>query len=257
MQALPPIDDSVALFLDFDGTLAEIAPRPDAVRLAPGLVPLLDALHERLGGALAVVSGRPLADLDAFLAPLRLPAAAEHGALLRLRAGATPTRAAAGRGTAAELSPALDRVEHRARELAARHPGLLVERKTATVALHYRGAPELGERCVDTMRAALGESALLELLHGKCVVELRPSGTCKGAAIDALMRQPPFAGRLPLFAGDDVTDEAGFAKVRELGGISIKVGPGETIATHRCESPLALRDWLRGIVEGGPARRRA
>src|SRR5690606_4908542 len=138
-----------------------------------------------------------------------------------------------------------------------RHPGLLVERKTATVALHYRGAPELGEHCVDTMRAALGESPLLELLHGKCVVELRPSGTCKGVAVAVLTRLPPFEGRIPVCGGDGGTDGAGLAKVREGGGIWISVGPGETTATHRCESPMALRDRLRGIVEAGPARRRA
>lgn len=257
MHPLPLIDDSIALFLDFDGTLTEIASRPDAVHLPPDLVPLLGALHERLEGALAIVSGRTLSELDAFLPPLRLASAAEHGAMLRLNGAITPVGAARDGSATTELGLFLDRAERRAREFAARHPGLLVERKTATLALHYRSAPELGERCVETMRAALDESAPLELLHGKCVVELKPAGLSKGNAIDLLMRQAPFAGRVPVFAGDDLTDEAGFARVRELGGIAIKVGPGETIATFRCESPRVLRDWLRTAIGIAPIGARA
>lgn len=245
MHSPPPIDDSVALFLDFDGTLAEIAPSPDAVRLPPDLMPLLGALHERLGGALAVVSGRTLGELDALLPQLQLPYAAEHGAVLRLHGAFTASCAAWQGDVAAELSASLDRAEQRTREFAKHRAGLLVERKTAALALHYRGAPELREACIETMRKALDESALLELLHGKCVVELKPAGVSKGNAIDLLMRLEPFAGRIPVFAGDDRTDEAGFARVRELGGITIKVGPGETSAAYRCESPQALRAWLR------------
>lgn len=255
MQPLPPIGDTVALFLDFDGTLADIAPRPDAVRLAPDLVPVLDALHARLDGALAVVSGRPIAELDAFLAPLRLPAAAEHGALLRATAGGPAIRPAEDSADGA-LAATLAAVERAARALADRHPGLLVERKTTSVALHYRGAPALDEQCAEAMRSALRGSPLLELLPGKCVLEARPSGVCKGSAIEALMRHAPFAGRTPVFAGDDVTDEAGFARVRALGGVAIKVGPGKTVASHRCESPAALRAWLRQAA-GNRERRRA
>jgi trehalose 6-phosphate phosphatase len=244
MKPLPPIDDSVALFLDFDGTLADIALRPDAVRLAPDLLSVLNAWHQRLEGALAVVSGRTLAELDAFLAPLRLPLAAEHGAVLRASADATAIRPAAGDADGA-LAAAVAKVERAARRFAAMHPGLLVERKTTAVALHYRAAPGLSERCLETMRIALHDLPLLELLPGKCVIEARPSDVCKGHAIGTLMGHPPFTGRMPVFAGDDQTDEAGFARVLALGGMAIKVGPGETIAGHRCDSPSALRTWLR------------
>jgi len=232
--ALPPIHESSALFLDFDGTLTELAPTPDAVRTAPGLVESLAALNASLGGALAIVSGRPVADLDRFLAPLRPALAAEHGAVLRLPDGRIQCAQA----------PDLREPVRAGSALAREHRGLVLERKATSVALHYRGAPQLARTCIDAMAATVENRPELELLHGKCVVEVRLAGVDKGRAIAALMVNEPFRGRQPIFAGDDVTDEAGFAFVQAAGGVAIKVGDGETLARHTCESPEALRGWL-------------
>ncbi len=233
-SVLPSIRESSALFLDFDGTLAELAPTPDAVRTAPGLLDSLAALSGSLGGALAIVSGRSLADLDRLLAPMRPAVAAEHGAVLRL---------ADGRMHCAE-APDLSEALRAGAELARAHPAVVLERKTMSVALHFRGAPQLAQSCIDAMAATIEDRPELELLHGKCLVEVRRAGIDKGRAIAALMSSPPFAGRQPIFAGDDVTDEAGFSFVQQSGGVAIKVGDGDTVARHACESPEALRGWL-------------
>lgn len=244
---LPPILESNALFLDFDGTLTELASRPDAVRTAPGLVESLAALNAALGGALAIVSGRPVGDLDRFLAPLRPALAAEHGAVLRL---------ANGHLQSAE-PPDLHDAVRAATQLADAHAGVVVERKTTSIALHYRGAPQYARACIDALAGAIALRPELELLHGKCVVEVRRAGIDKGRAIAALMDHEPFAGRQPIFAGDDVTDESGFAFVQAAGGVAIKVGDGTTVARHACESPEALRRWLASAVAGPPAARQA
>lgn len=241
--SLPRLGPRSALFLDFDGTLAELAPQPEAVQVAPDLVPALKQLAARLNGALAIVSGRRLADLDGFLAPLQLTAAAEHGSHCRLASGQIVSLAA----------PDLTEVVRRSRELAGSHAGLRVEIKSAAVALHYRHAPELEALCLQTMSAAVNSTAGVELLRGKYVLEIKPAGISKGTAIEAFMASAPFAARLPLFAGDDVTDEAGFSAVQRLGGHGIKVGDGVTLARYRCSSPATLRQWLRTYSRGTPA----
>lgn len=235
LPSLPGIDAQTALFLDFDGTLADLAPQPEAVQLAADLIPVLTQLAAQLNGALAIVSGRRLADLDNFLAPLRLPSAAEHGARHR----------AAGGDVLCLASPDLRAVARTAAALAECHAGLRVEVKSAAVALHYRHAPALEALALQVMQDAARRTPGLELLQGKSVFEVKPAGISKGTAIEAFMATPPFAGRLPLFAGDDSTDEAGFAAVQLLGGQGIKVGDGSTLARFRCASPAALRQWLR------------
>lgn len=239
MEKLLPLPDLIgrrtALFLDFDGTLADLAPQPDEVQVDGDLVALLQRLHHQLGGALAIVSGRGLMSLDGFLSPLKLPTAAEHGAQRRLPDGRLAVLAA----------PDLQEAISAARALEAAHAGLRVEQKTAAVALHYRHAPELEALCLQIMTDATAASNGVELLRGKFVFEIKPAGVSKGTAIAAFMAEPPFAGSVPLFAGDDITDEAGFAAVQRLGGTAIKVGSGDTVAQHRCASPAAFRDWLR------------
>ena len=236
---LPPVSPQTALFLDFDGTLADLAPQPEAVQVTAELVPTLRRLQAQLDGALAIVSGRQLVELDGFLAPLRLTTAAEHGAQCRLSSGEVLRFA----------SPDLRDVARLASALAAQHTGLRVEIKTAAVALHYRHAPELEAQCLPVMLEAAGSAPGLELLRGKCVFEVKPVGVSKGTAIAAFMAQPPFAGRLPLFAGDDVTDEAGFSAVQLLGGQSIKIGEGATLAHYRCATPAAFRQWLQAASQ--------
>ena len=235
LEYLPRLTDQVALFLDFDGTLVDIAPQPELVDVPSDLVRILSQLSEQLGGALAIVSGRSLHELDLFLAPLVLPVAAEHGAVQRLPGGlevhAKP--------------PDLYEISKVALALTAQHTKLRVEIKSASVALHYRQAPELAMHCLDVLEEAIQHSVGLELLKGKCVFEIKMMGVSKGMAIHTFMTQTPFQGRPPVFAGDDTTDEAGFIAVKALGGQGIKVGEGISMADLRCPNPTSLREWLR------------
>ncbi|MGO4326370.1 trehalose-phosphatase [Cupriavidus sp. 2TAF22] len=234
MPPLPLIEANTALFLDFDGTLADLAPRPDLVQVEPELVGTLRALHRHLDGALALVSGRPIAELDDFLKPLRLPAAGVHGAELR----------DAGGHRLREPDPGVPLLLPPLQALVSAHPGLQLERKSVAVAVHYRAVPEL-EGLVRNFAATLAAGVPgVELLHGKMVVEFKPAGVDKGGAIDTFMRGPPFARRTPLFAGDDITDEAGFAVVRRLGGVGVLVGQRPSAATVSVTGPAALRCWL-------------
>lgn len=229
---------SCALFLDFDGTMVDIAPQPEDVRVPEPLIGTLRRLHDYLGGAVAVISGRPIEQIDAFLRPLQLPVAGVHGA---------ERRGADGNVTLLSTHP-LDVVEAAARELAARHPRLLVENKRGSIALHYRQAPELEALCLQTMQEAVDNSPGLTLLRGKMVAEAKPGGASKGHAIEAFLHEAPFAGRVPVFIGDDMTDEVGFSTVQRLGGLGIKVGEGASVAWQRLPDPAALRHELEAAI---------
>jgi trehalose 6-phosphate phosphatase len=242
---------SCALFLDFDGTLVDIAPQPEAVVVPAGLRDTLERLHQYLGGAAAVISGRPIEQIDSFLLPLVLPAAGVHGA---------ERRNAGGELVLLSTHP-LELVEAAAGELAAQHPELRIENKRGSIAVHYRQAPQLEALCVQTIQAAVEQSPGLTLLHGKMVVEAKPGGASKGRAIEDFLREPPFAGRTPVFMqeppfkgrtpvfiGDDITDEVGFSTVQRLGGMGIKVGEGPSVAWQRMASPAAMRDELHRAV---------
>lgn len=239
--ALPPLlTANSALFLDFDGTLAEIALQPELVEVPPDLPALLGELSRQLGGALAIITGRRLADIDLFLAPLVLPVAAEHGAVHRLDAARLIHLA----------SPDLSHITQVALALEAAHPGLQVELKSSAISLHYRKAPQLESLCLEAMTEAVRRTPNVEMMRGKAVFDIKPAGISKGSAIEAFMKEPPFAGRLPLFAGDDTTDEAGFAAVQALGGEGIKIGDGPSLARQRCASPAAFRAWLHTALKG-------
>lgn len=229
---------SSALFLDFDGTLVDIAPQPEDVVVPSNLVPTLRALQQYLGGAVAVISGRPIEQIDAFLAPLQLPCAGVHGAERRGSDGSL----------ALASTYSLDAVQAAAAALVQQHPALRLENKRGSIALHYRQAPELQGLCLDTLQAAVDQSPGLGLLHGKMVVEAKPSGVSKGHAIQAFLREPPFLGRTPLFVGDDITDEVGFSTVQNMGGMGVKVGEGSTTAWQRLPSPQAMRLALEQAV---------
>lgn len=240
LPAPPLLAPHQALFLDFDGTLTEIAPRPGEVVVHRDVPALLMALAQRLGGALAIISGRSLADLDPKVAPAQLPAAGQHGAELRRRAGgAVQLRAPAGIAT----------VARRLRERFDGDPRVLVEDKGAAVALHYRQAPERALECLQAMRALAEPWPGLEIVTGKRVVEARGCGADKGVALSALLEEAPFAGRQPVFAGDDRTDEDAFAAVAAAGGYGVKVGDGPTLARCRCAGVADVRAWLRASAQ--------
>ncbi|MDB5898966.1 MAG: otsB [Ramlibacter sp.] len=229
---------SCALFLDFDGTMVDIAPQPHAVEVPQPLIAVLRELDGYLGGAIAVISGRPIAQIDDFLRPLQLAVAGVHGA---------ERRSVDGGMHLLNIQP-LDQVEQAAQALVAQHPGLLVENKRGSLALHYRQRPELEELCIATMQQAVERSPGMTLLRGKMVAEAKPGGASKGKAIEAFLREPPFAGRTPVFIGDDFTDEVGFSTVQRLGGIGIKVGEGATVAWRRLPDPTTLRRELEAAV---------
>ncbi|CAN5229961.1 trehalose-phosphatase [soil metagenome] len=246
MLSLPPtLPERAALFLDFDGTLVPIAQRPQDVRVPPSLVPTLQRLQVSLDGALAIVSGRGLSGIDDFLSPLRLPVAGAHGAKRRDAAGLVTLHSAETPST----------VWAAAATLAARHPGLLLETKPSGFALHYRLNPSLAEECQAALAHALsqspGASLTWELLLGHCVCELKQRGVSKGTAVQAFLAEPPFAGRVPVFIGDDVTDEDGFVAVQAAAGFGIHVGHGTTHAIHQLADTDAVASWLEAASDAG------
>lgn len=238
MNFVDILHPSCALFLDFDGSLVDLAPQPEAVIVPSGLVGTLESLRTYLGGAVALISGRPIEQVDAFLHPLRLPAAGVHGAERRSADGAISLMS----------THPLEHVEAAALALALQHPELRVENKRGSLALHYRQAPELERLCLETMQAAVEQSPGLTLLRGKMVAEAKPGGASKGHAIEAFLREAPFAGRTPVFVGDDFTDEVGFSTVQRMRGLGVKVGEGATVAWQRLASPAALRYQLQAAV---------
>ena len=239
---LPVPSPDWALFLDVDGTLIEIADAPDAVSPDVSLPSLLQTLSDKLGGAVALVSGRPVSSLDRLFAPLRLPAAGLHGLERRDAAGhlARPVRA----------PPALDAARRAIRGFSDRHRGIVVEDKGLTIALHFRRIPDIGPEATEMVESLVARlDGGLKVQKGKMVIEVRPEGPDKGAVIRSFMAEPPFAGRVPVFVGDDVTDEAGFAVVNEMGGHSIRVGGSEaTLARARIATVGDLLSWLDSVA---------
>lgn len=221
--------EDAALFLDFDGTLVEIAPRPDAVQVQPGLPRLLQRLATGLDGALAIVSGRPLRDLDHFL-PVPIAKVGDHGATLRPVPDQPPE--------SPDLPHAPPEWRERATALLERFPGTLIEDKEHGFVVHYRLAPTAGpaaKAMLDELVA--GPPAGFTLLEARMAWEVRPRGASKGTAVRSLMHRAPFAGRRPVFIGDDVTDEEGMAVAREFGGLGLRL-------QDAFGEPEALREWL-------------
>lgn len=226
-----------ALFLDFDGTLAEIAEHPDAVAVDPALPPLLSELQAMLDGALALVSGRPISFLDARLAPFHGDAAGLHGTERRVRGTLHSCRP--------DEFPDLRRCVARLHALYDATPGVIVEDKGCTVAVHWRLAPERESEVrasVAALADALGDGYRVQ--YGKAVAEILPAASGKGEVIARFLDEAHYRGRRPIFVGDDLTDEDGFRAVNARDGISIRVGAGETVAPRRMPSPTALREWL-------------
>jgi trehalose 6-phosphate phosphatase len=240
MEARPPLlEPDAALFLDFDGTLAEFAQHPGGVTIDAGLPALLAELRAQLGGAVAVVPGRTLAGLDA-IAQLPTPAGAGlHGLELRFETGETISSA---------HPDGASRIASMLQRRFAVDPRVVIEDKGAAVALHWRQAPERAEECIAAMGQAAASPAF-EILRGHAVVEARPRGTNKGVALAELLKHGSFAGRRPVFVGDDVTDEDGFRAAAQLGGYGIKVGPGETAARYRMAGVAEVHAWLASSLK--------
>ncbi len=226
----------VALLLDFDGTLVDIAPAPELVVVPDTLRESLGALRDRLGGALAIVTGRPLHEVDHFLPGIPETVAAEHGAILRRRPGGVPETA--------HLEQVPDHWREEASRVAASIEGVRLEAKATGFVLHYRGAPDAGPGLRDLLdRLVAGREAAFHVLPAKMAWELRARGADKGSAVAAIMEAPPFEGRLPVFIGDDVTDRDGIAAAQRLGGQGYLVPDvfGE---------PEDVREWLRRLAVG-------
>jgi len=238
----PALSGNIALLLDLDGTLLEHEPHPQAVSVSPDLLRLMGDLRAACDGALALISGRAIADIDRLFAPMVLPAAGLHGIERRSAAGEfrDPQHARA----------AIDAAADRLAGFAGRSRGLGFEDKGLALALHYRRAPHLRSLAEAEMRAvSAGLGPGFELQMGKFVVEVRPRGRDKGSAIAEFAAEPPFAGRVPVFIGDDLSDETGFEVVNRLGGHSVKVGPGITRARWRLFDASAVRHWLSTSIE--------
>lgn len=249
MKGAPPPfrpDPQWAYFLDLDGTLVPLAPAPDLVRVDLVLRRTVRGLHSRTGGAVALISGRPLEELDTFFPGIPLPAAGQHG-VERRTAGGRVVRSH-------KRSPTLTEVRRTLEARFQSHHGLIVEDKGHSLGLHYRRRPQLAglvHRLARESVARLGPGFTLR--RGKLVVEIVPVGPDKGAAIRAFLAERPFRGRTPVFIGDDRTDELGFHAVNQLGGWSIKVGSGLTAAAWRLRDTRAVLTWLASgdAADGG------
>lgn len=240
LPAPPPRLSRPALFLDMDGVLAPLAATPDAVVPDPRRTAVLKALSVRLGGRVAILSGRTLAEIDRIAEASMASASGVHG-LERRRADGSLTRA--------EAAPAVRTAVDAFNAFARVRPGMIVEDKGVSAGLHYRGAPtEAG--AAEALAARLAAETGLALQPGNLVVELKTPGTDKGTALADFMREPPFAGRVPVMLGDDLTDEHGFEAAAALGGFGVLVGPPRpTAARYGLPGVDAVLEWLEGVEE--------
>jgi trehalose 6-phosphate phosphatase len=249
-MAVDELRRDLALFLDIDGTLLDLAPTPQAVVIPDDLGSILTTIEAALGGALALVTGRGLADVDRLFAQGRFIIGAQHGAELRGPVQPAPHSAA--------VFSVLERLRPRLEALVADRPGLLLEDKGRSVALHYRQNQSLAVELKALISRILArESDEIELLEGKCVFEIKPRAFDKGGVVRALMAMPPFKSRIPLFIGDDETDRTGMATARALGGCAIRVGDKRDLkADGHLPSPAATRAWLKDLAGRLDERRR-
>ena len=245
---LSALKEPVAVFTDFDGTLVDIAQTPDAVHVPDNLVARLETLSDTLSGAFAIVTGRMIAEVDLFLTPANFSIAGSHGAEHR---HADQTLAPTD-----EVGTSAQTIADELTQVLGTDTRILIEKKHAGVAAHYRKAPEREDDVRSAIEAAVAELPDFTLVDGKKVIEARASETNKGDAVRRLMRLAPFRGRLPIFLGDDVTDEDGFAAVQDLGGFGIKIGDGPTAALYRLPDVAAARALLDGIAQHSAGRDR-
>ncbi|MGY8669035.1 trehalose-phosphatase [Bradyrhizobium sp. UFLA05-109] len=245
-QALVPHLSETAILLDIDGTLLELMPTPREVWVPPGLSKTLNCLVERTSGALALVSGRSLNDIDLIFAPDQFPAVGGHGAEMRLEPDSEAV---------ASHAPPMDKeLKRRLAAIAKLSPGILLEDKGYSLALHYRLAPHAEKAiyaAVSLIRADL-PNAPIEVLPGKFVCEIKHSGFTKASGVRELMTHEPFRGRRPLFIGDDVTDETVFAIMPDMNGLAFSVGRRARGVNGHFDSPSDVREFLAHLLDGDP-----
>jgi trehalose 6-phosphate phosphatase len=236
--------DHVAILLDVDGTILDIAPTPREVWVPPTLCRTLSVLLKRTGGALALVSGRSIPDLDLLFAPLHLPMVGGHGAEVR-----SSLYGAVDRQRAVPLA---DELKRRFATIKSLGRGIIVEDKGYGMALHFRLAPELEQAVRDRVATIYADlrPGTVEILPGKAVIEIKPVGFDKGSAVRELMQRSPFAGRRPIFIGDDKTDEAAFAVLPDFDGLGFSVGRKVPGVKGHFDAPEDVRLWLQGLAEG-------
>src|SRR5450432_2664677 len=239
--------DECAILLDIDGTLLDLAPTPREVWVPPGLARTLNGLIEKTAGALALVSGRSLNDIDLIFAPEQFPAVGGHGAEMRISVDSE---------SVATHAPPMDKeLKRRLAAIARLSPGILLEDKGYSLALHYRLAPHAEKaiyEAIALIRADLPD-APIELMPGKCVYEIKHSGFNKATGVLELMAHEPFRGRRPLFIGDDVTDESVFALMPDLGGLAFSVGRRATGVADHFDEPRDVRQWLARLLDNESA----
>jgi trehalose 6-phosphate phosphatase len=241
LGTVPRLPADPGFFLDIDGTLLDIAERPQLVRIDDDLGHLLATLRDASGGAVALISGRSVAEIDRLFGR-NFCVAGQHGAERRDAAGKKHQHRVPLAG--------LRKAHERLRLMAAEHPALVLEDKGMNLALHYRLAPELGASVHEALHRLVEELGDdFELQSGKMVMEIKPSGKDKGTAIAEFLEEAPFQGRLPVFIGDDLTDEFGFELINRVGGCSVKVGEGSSAAHWRLPNADAVRAWLKRFVE--------
>jgi len=239
-----------AILLDIDGTLLDLAPTPREVWVPPGLSETLNRLRDKTSGALALVSGRSLNDIDLIFAPEQFPAIGGHGAEMRISIDSEAV---------ATHAPPMDKdLKRRLAALAKLSPGILLEDKGYSLALHYRLAPHAEKAIYEAVSMIRSElpNARIEVLPGKCVCEIKQSGFDKATGVRELMTHEPFRGRRPIFIGDDVTDESVFAIMPDLGGLAFSVGRRAQGVADHFDEPRDVRAWLARLIDGEAAARR-
>lgn len=236
--------DRCALLFDIDGTLIDLAETPDAVVVPPDLLYSLETLLKRTGGALALVSGRAIDNIDLIMSPAKFPAVGGHGAEMRLSVSAADAR---------DLRvPLMDEhLKRRFKAIADLDPGILLEDKGYSLALHYRLAPHMERKIHDFVGKLRAEllAAPIEILGGKFVVEIKAEGISKATAVRELMTKPPFAGRHPIFLGDDITDETVFGIMPDLNGLAYSVGRKAHGVAGHFDSPTDVRAWIASLLK--------
>jgi len=242
-SSLVPHLSETAVLLDIDGTLLDLAPTPREVWVPPGLAKTLHRLHQRTNGALALVSGRSLNDIDLIFAPDQFPAVGGHGAEMRIEADSE--------AVAAHAPPMDKELKRRLAAIARLSPGILLEDKGYSLALHYRLAPHAEKAiyaAVSLIRADL-PNAPIEVLPGKAVCEIKHSGFTKATGVRELMTHEPFRGRRPFFIGDDVTDESVFAIMPDLEGLAFSVGRRARGVAGHFDAPSDVREFLAHLLD--------